>query len=134
FDIEVKGFEKRSLGEPNNEIVVRGAQVAFTETIRTNTSLLRRFVNNENLIIENVDVGKISKTKCAICYIKNIANSDLVAEVKYRINNLNIDYLISSGKLEQLIEDKNSTLPQLIATERPDKATNYLIEGRVVII
>lgn len=135
FNIEVKGFEKRGLDNPNNEIVIRGSQVGFTENIRTNTSLLRRYVNNENLIIESSSLGAISKTSCAICYLKNIANSDLIAEVKYRVNNLKIDYLISSGQLEQLIQDKeNISLPQLISTERPDKAANLLFEGRIVII
>ena len=94
FDIEVKGFQQRSLSNPNNEIIIRGSQVGFTENLRTNTSLIRRYINNENLVIESVEVGKISKTSCAICYLKNVVNSDLVAEVRYRINNLSIDYLI----------------------------------------
>lgn len=105
FNIEVKGFEKRSLDNPNNEVVVRGAQVGFTENLRTNTSLLRRYINNENLIIETTNVGTLSKTPCAICYLRNVANSDLISEVKYRINNIKVDYLISSGQLEQLIQD-----------------------------
>lgn len=135
FNIEVKGFEKRSLDSPNNEIVIRGSQVGFTENLRTNTSLLRRYINNENLVIESVSLGKLSKTSCAICYLKNVANSDLIAEVKYRINNLNIDYIISSGQLEQLIQDDgNSSLPQILSTERPDRAANMLFGGRVVII
>lgn len=135
FDIDVKGFKQRSVSKAENEIVIRGSQEAFTESIRTNTSLIRRFVNNENLIIENIEVGNLSNTRCGVCYMKNIANDELVSEVKYRLNNINIDYLISSGQLEQLIEDNGkSSLPQLIATERPDKATNYLLEGRVVIL
>lgn len=135
FNIEVKGFKQRGLESPNNEIVVRGSQVGFTENLRTNTSLIRRYVNNENLIIESVKVGKVSKTPCAICYLKNIANSDLIGEVRYRLNNLDIDYLISSGQLEQLIQDDdNSSLPQILSTERPDRAANLLFEGRVVII
>lgn len=135
FDIDVKGFKQRSIDKPDNEIVIRGSQEGFTETIRTNTSLIRRFVNNENLIIENIKVGTLSKTNCAVCYMKNIANNELVSEVKYRLNNINVDYLISSGQLEQLIEDNgNYSLPQLISTERPDKATNYLLDGRVVIL
>ena len=135
FDIEVKGFKQRSLNKPENEMVIRGSQEAFTETIRTNTSLIRRFVNNENLIIESVKVGKLSKTPCAICYVDGITNNDLIAEVKYRVNNIDIDYLTSSGQLEQLIEDNGKvSLPQLIATERPDKACNFLMEGRVVIL
>lgn len=66
--------------------------------------------------------------------MKNVANNDLVAEVKYRINNLGIDYLISSGQLEQLIEDRNYNLPQLISSERPDKIASYILEGRVAIL
>ena len=135
FDIEVKGFKQRGIEKPNNEVVVRGSQESFTEPIRTNTSLIRRIINNENLIIENVEVGKISKTKCAVCYLRNVANSELVAEVKFRLNNVDIDYLTSSGQLEQLIEDNSRySIPQMIGTERPDKASNYILEGRVLII
>lgn len=135
FLLDIKGFKQRSIGEPKNEIVIRGSQEAFTEVIRTNTSLLRRLVNNENLIIESISVGKLSKTKCAVCYMNDIAKPDLVAEVKFRLNNLSIDYLISSGQLEQLIEDNNhSSLPQMLATERPDRAALSLLEGRVVVI
>lgn len=135
FVVDVKGFEKRSISPPTNEIVIKGSQESFIENLRTNTSMLRKIVNNENLVIENVKVGTVSNTNCAICYIKGIANSDLIAEVKYRINNLSVDYLISSGQLEQLVEDDSrSSLPQIISTERPDKATTYLLEGRVVVI
>lgn len=135
FDIDVKGFKQRSVEKPENEIVIRGSQEAFTENLRTNTSLLRRFVNNESLIIENLEVGSLTKTKCAVCYMKNIANNDLVGEVKYRLNNLEVDSIISSGQLEQLIEDNGSfSLPQLISSERPDKAANLLLEGRVVVL
>ncbi len=135
FNIDVKGFKQRSIDSPNNEIVIKGPQEAFVENMRTNTSLLRRGVNTENLVIENIPVGKISKTNCSVCYIANIANSDLVAEVKYRINNLGIDSLLSSGQLEQLIEETNKySIPQILSTERPDKACKYLFEGRIIVL
>lgn len=135
FVFDVKDLKQRSVEPPTSEVVISGSQEGFVEVIRTNTSLLRRLVNNENLIIENVNVGVVTKTACAICYIKGIANEELVAEVKYRINNLDIDSLISSGQLNHLIEDSpRSSLPQIIATERPDTATSYLLEGRVVVI
>lgn len=135
YSVDVKGFKQRSISTPQNEIIVRGSQEAFVETLRTNTSILRRLINNENLIIENAAVGKVSNTKVAICYMNNIANSDLVAEVQYRINNLDIDALVSSGQLEQLIQDNsNNMFPQIIATERPDKAVYSLLDGRVVVI
>lgn len=135
FDIDVKGFKQREVSTPNNEIIIKGPQEAFVENIRTNTSQLRRMVNNKDLIIENIEIGKLSKTKCAICYIDNIANNDLVAEVKYRMSNLEIDSLLSSGELEQLIEENNNnSIPQVISTERPDKATKYLYGGRVAVL
>ena len=135
FDIDVKGFKQRSINSPNNEVVIKGPQAGFVENIRTNTSLLRQFVNSENLIIENIQIGKLSKTPCAVCYMKNITNNDLVAEVKYRLNNLKIDSLLSSGELEQLIIDNSTTtVPQIISTERPDKAGKSLYEGKVLVI
>lgn len=135
FDIDIKGYSMRSVSKPENEVVIRGPQEAFVENLRTNTTLIRRIINNENLIIENIKIGKVSKTNCALCYMKNIANDDLVAEAKYRLNNINIDYLVSSGQLEQLFEDNSKySLPQIIATERPDKTATHILEGRVVVL
>ena len=134
FSIDVKGFPTRGITEPQTEIVINGSKEAFVESLRTNTTILRRLVNNENLTIESTSVGKISKTNCVFAYIKSIANDSLVNEVKFRLSNLNIDYLVSSGQLEQMVEDKsNTSLPQIISTERPDRATSYLLEGRVVL-
>lgn len=133
--IETKGFEGRSVDKPVTESVVKGSHEGFVENLRTNTSMLRKIINNEKLIIEELTVGNISKTKVAICYMKDITNDDLVAEAKYRVNNLNIDYLLSSGQLEQFIKDDFTTsFPQTIATERPDRTCNYLLLGRVVIL
>ena len=135
FNIEIKGFQQRSVEKPTNEIVIKGSHEAFVENIRTNTSLLRRIINNENLTIENIPIGKVSKTKCCLCYIKNIANTDLIGEVRYRLNNLGVDALLSAGQLEELISDENDlSVPDILSTERPDKASAYLLEGRVVII
>lgn len=135
FLIEAKGFESRSVEKPTNEVVIRGSQEGFVENIRTNTSMLRRLINNENLIIEQLSVGQISKTDISICYMKNITNDDLVNEVRYRINNLKIDSLLNSDTLDRLIQDNTSALfPELLATERPDRASTSLLEGRVVIL
>ena len=135
FDIDVKGFKQRSIDSPNNEVIIKGSQEAFVENLRTNTSLLRRIINNENLIIENTTVGNISKTKIAICYMNNIANPTLVNEVKYRLNNLELDSIFSSGQLEQLIEDDDYIgIPSLLSTERPDKCASFLMQGRVVLL
>lgn len=135
INIEVKNFKDRNVEKPQNETVIRGSQLAFNENLRVNTALIRKIINNENLIIEEFNVGKITQTKIGVCYMKNITNNSLVNEVKKRINNISVDYIISSGQLEQLIKDNiNSTYPQIIATERPDRVSDYLLEGRVAII
>ena len=135
FDLDVKGFKQREINNPSNEIVVRGSQESFVENLRTNTSILRRLVNSEKLILESLSVGKLTKTQVIIGYVDGITNPKLVSDVKKRINNLNIDYLTSSGQLEQLIQDHpHSIFPQIIATERPDKTVTYLFDGRVCII
>lgn len=135
FDIDVKQYQQRSISNPENESVIKGPQEGFVENFRTNTSLLRRIVNSENLVIETIPVGKISKTKCGVCYLQNIANSDLVSEVKYRLHNLDIDSLLSTGQLEQLIEtDEGFGIPQILSTERPDKCAKYLFQGRVIVL
>lgn len=135
FDIDVKGFQQRSIDSPQNENVIKGPQEAFVENLRTNTSLIRRIIHNQNLVIENISVGNITQTSCALCYMQDIANSDLVAEAKFRLSNLDIDTLISSGQLEQLIQDdENFGIPTILATERPDKCVKGLMQGRVVIL
>ena len=135
FDVDAKGLKQRNVDKPSIENVIKGPQEAFVENIRNNTALLRRVVNNQNLIIENIEVGEISQTKCALCYMQNIANGDLVAEAKFRLNNLAIDSLLSSGELEQLIQDDTvSGIPQILSTERPDKCVKAMYQGRVVIL
>lgn len=135
FDIDVKKYQQRNISNPENEAVIKGPQEGYVENFRTNTSLLRRIVNNENLIIETIPVGKISQTKCGVCYIQNIANGDLVSEVKYRLHNLDVDSILSTGQLEQLIEDDEGFgVPQVLSTERPDKCAKYLFQGRVVVL
>ena len=135
FDIDIKGFKQRSVDTPQNENIINGPQEAFVENIRVNTSLLRRILNNENLIIESMQVGEISKTQVAVCYMQNIINPELIKEIKYRINNLKLDSLISSGQLAQLIEENEKIdIPTLLETERPDKCSKFLMQGRAVIL
>ena len=135
FAIESKKIPGRSIDTAKNETVIQGSQESFVENIRSNTALIRKIINNENLIIENAKVGKITNTQVAICYIKNITNNDLVAEVKYRIQNLELDALISSGELQKLIKDNPARfMPQLISTERPDKTSEALLNGKVAIL
>lgn len=135
FIIDVKSWGHREVGEPTNETVIQGPHEGFNEVFRSDTALIRKTLNTPKLVMENVALGKTSKTPAAICYLKNIANSSLVGEVRYRMENIDVEYILSSLSLAQYIEEASLLpFPQSIATERPDRVCNALTEGRVAIV
>jgi spore germination protein KA len=132
--VETKGWEHRSVGLAQTEVVVRGPHDAFTESFRANTGLVRAQFRSEKLVTEMMSVGKLAKTDIAVMYVKDVTNRALVEEVKKRIKQIDVDYLADSGILEQFLEDNPYTLvPQLMSTERPDRVAHALMEGQVAI-
>jgi len=133
--INSRGWPQRAVQEPPTETLIRGPREGFTETLRQNTALLRRRLRDPGLVIESLQVGRRSHTDLAVCYIKGIVSPKLLAEVKKRLDSIDIDAVPESGYLEQLIEDSYlSPFPQVQNTERPDKAAAALLEGRVALI
>ncbi|MEH7544631.1 MULTISPECIES: spore germination protein [Bacillaceae] len=125
----------RSIEDPVSEGLVRGPRVGFTESLSDNTALLRRHGENENLSLTKFQVGKRTKKELVVAYMKEIADPQLVEEVKKRINKIDIDHVAESGYIEQLIEDHYlSPFPQIQNTERPDRVISALMEGRVAIL
>lgn len=135
FTADVKGWEHRNVSRPNTELVIRGPQEGFIENVRSNTALVRKILKDEDLIVENMTVGFRSKTPCAIMYIRDITNDEIVKEVKRRIKGISVDYIIDSGELEQYLEDSSVLpTPQITATERPDRVAGMLVDGKVAVI
>jgi spore germination protein KA len=133
--VNTKGWEHRSIEKPSTEPTVRGSQAGFTENLRTNTTLIRTIMRNSDLVTEMMKVGARSQTTVALLYIKGLANPQLVAEVKRRIQGVRTDNLDSSGTLIQFIEDHPGLpFPQSLSTERPDRVVPHLSEGRVALI
>ncbi|PGG93095.1 spore germination protein [Bacillus toyonensis] len=126
---------KRNIEEPVSEALVRGPRVGFTEVLSDNTSLLRRHCADENLSLVKLPVGERAKKELVVAFIKDLASTELVEEVKHRIQKINIDSVLESGYIEQLIEDNYfSPFPQIQNTERPDRVISALMEGRVAIL
>lgn len=135
--IETKGWEHRGVDRPSNEPVVRGPQEAFVESFRANTASVRRYVKDPKLVTEIFRVGRRSRTLVAIMYVKDIANPNLVEEVKYRIESIAeaVDYIPETGTLEEYLEDHpKSLIPQMLSTERPDRLGAFIREGHVGIV
>jgi spore germination protein len=130
-----KGFPSRGVSEAKTEVVVQGPKDAFTEIGATNIVLIRRRIRDTKLKVKRTKVGKRSKTDVAILYMEDIVRKEILQEVENRINQIDIDVILDSGYIDQLLENKwLSPFPQLQMTERPDKASSALLEGRVVIV
>lgn len=135
FVADVKGWGSRGVDRPVSEAVLTGPQEAFCEKVMTNIGLVRKILKDPNLIAEKVTVGAKSNTPCALMYINGITNKNLVAEAKRRLSEIRLDYVFSSADIEMLIEDNTLfPLPQLLKTERPDRAAAQLSDGKVIII
>ncbi|MCQ9284154.1 spore germination protein [Priestia aryabhattai] len=128
------GGEKRSIAESTTEMVVRGPKGAFTESLGTNTAMVRRIIKTPDLWMESIKVGRVTKTDVTFMYIHGIANDKVVNEVRQRLQKIDIDSILESGYIEQLIEDQTATpFPTVYNTERPDVVAGNLLEGRIAI-
>lgn len=135
FAISSRGWEDRGVQEPSSQTVVRGPKDGFTETLRTNTALLRRKIKDENLWIEQMKIGKKTKTDVAIAYLKGVANEEIVKELRNRLKRINVDAILESGYIEEFIQDETYTpFPTVFNTERPDSAAAGILEGRIAIL
>ncbi|MBW4828394.1 MAG: spore germination protein [Clostridiaceae bacterium] len=133
--LSTRGWEKRGIDEPETETVVRGPRDGFTETLRTNTVLIRRRIKDPRLKVKMVEIGERSKTDVAVLYIEDIVNEKILSEVKKRLENIKTDGVLESAILEELIEDNwISPFPQIENTERPDSVAASLLEGRIALI
>lgn len=132
--ISSRGWESRSVQEPKTEAVVRGPREGFTETLRSNTSLLRRKIRNPNLTLDTIRIGKRTQTDVSIAYIKGITNPRLVEEIKRRLKRINTDAILESGYIEEFIEDAPfSPFSTVANSEKPDTVAAKILEGRAAI-
>lgn len=133
--MDTRGFEKRAIGRPEAEQVVLGPHESFTESIRTNITLLRRIVQREELITEFVSAGGKMKTRCALMYLHGTADEEMATKIRARLERCDYDFPLTTGEVEQIIEEKPfALLPQCARTERPDRAASFLAEGQIVVL
>jgi hypothetical protein len=135
FSLALCKWEKRALEEPVAESVVRGPREGFTETVGVNTSLLRRKIKTPSLKMQAMTIGRQTHTEVITAYIEGIADKTLIEEVTERLSRIDMDGVLDSGYLEEMIADHPfSPFPQTLATERLDVAAAGLLEGRAVIL
>ena len=133
--IEVKGELTRSISNPTREPSLLGPEDAFNENYQTNLGLIKRRIKSHNLKSEEIFLGRKTLTKISINYIDDIAEENLVDEIKARLEYIDIDGIMSAGNLINYIESENNSIfPTVLRTERPDRASHALLEGKVILL
>ncbi len=131
---EARTGEKRSISAPNVENTVKGSKDAFVETIRSNTSLVRRHLRTPELRIKEKIVGRQTLTNVSILYIEGITNDAMVTELETRLDEMDVDGVLTMATLNEYLFDKRSLFPKLIYTERTDRFCFELMGGRPGIL
>ena len=129
---EVKTGEKRGITPPDVENTAKGPKDAFVETIRTNTSLVRRHLRAPDLRLYETKIGRRSLTNVTVLWIEGLTNSKLVRRMKDRLDSIDVDSFITPAAVEEYVTGSRSTpFPLLQYTERTDKFCQGLLRGRV---
>ena len=132
---EVKTGEKRSPSPPETENTVKGAKDAFTETLRTNTSLLRRHLRTPQLRLKEIVVGRRTLTKVTICWIGGLTDPELPARMEKRLSQTDIEGVLSPAAIEEYVTGSRATaFPLLEYTERTDHFCQGLLDGQVGLL
>ncbi|MFX3634933.1 MAG: spore germination protein [Candidatus Pristimantibacillus sp.] len=135
LSVSTSGGDRRAVEESSTQAVVRGPKEGFTESIVTNTSLIRKKIKSIHLRMDYKLIGKQTRTTVAVVYMQGIAEDKIIKEVHRRLDAIDTDSILESGYIEEFIEDKTFTpFPLLQNTERPDAIAAGLLEGQIAII
>ena len=133
--LDTRKYDMRPVMNPRTEAVVIGAQEGFVENLRTNITLVRRYLRSSALITEPMSVGTKIPTRCALLYLDGVANEAVVARVRQKIAAIDAPHALNCGALAQLLEPRPFLIfPQILQTERPDRTVAALTGGQVAIL
>lgn len=133
--VEAIYWQQRSVSEPATDVVIRGPREGFIEAIRVNVSLLRRKIHHPDFKVETFRVGRYSQTDICLVYVSSIVNRDILFKLRRRIQRIDIDAILDSGHIEQLIQDTPFSLfPTIGTAEKPDIAAAKVLEGRIAVL
>ena len=131
----VQKIPERSIDEPDTDVQEFGAREGFTENIKTNLTLVRKRLCTINFTVEPIEIGKQSKTRLILCYMKDRVEEGVLTEVRSRLSGVEMDTLLAAGYLRKTLDTKRKSLFTMVGqTERPDTFSAKLCEGKVGII
>lgn len=135
FSVPTGSDVGRSIEEPTSQTIIRGPKEGFSEKVNSNILLIRKRIKNPSLRLDTLHIGSITKTAVHLMYINKIAKAEIVSEVKSRLNKIEIDGILESGYIEEMIkDDRYSIFPTMLSSEKPDSVAAALLEGKVAIL
>ena len=132
--VETINTPERSITNSEYEKSINGPKDSFIEHFNTNVGLIRKRIKSINLKLENIVIGKYSNTKVGIMYMKSICKVEFKKSIMEKLKKINIDGIIDSSYLIGYLSKSKSLFPTIKKTERPDLASQALLEGKVIII
>ncbi len=134
YACEIRANLDRGVNTIESELSISGPKDSFSETFNTNLGLIRRRIKSENLKVMDFTIGRYTKTKVGLLYIDGICSKRLVDKIQKSLKKIDIDGIIDSSYLKNSLENKKKLFPTIMMSERPDKSSMALLEGKVVIL
>ena len=126
---------KRGPSAPEVENTVKGPKDAFVETVRSNTSYIRRHLRSPDLRIHETRVGRRSLTNVSVVWLEGVTDSSLVDRMRERLDSIDVDGFLSPAAVEEYVTGSRATaFPLMQYTERPDKFCQGILDGRVGLL
>jgi spore germination protein len=133
LDIQSKQLDRQPQ-ESLTESVIRGPHMSFIENLDTNIAFIRTRIRSPRLKIKKFIIGEITRTEVAMTYIEKIASPEVIHEIEKRLLQIDIDAILESGAIEELISDgRYSPFPLMQMSERPDTVAGLMLDGKVAI-
>ena len=133
--ISSAGYPSMGVTEVEMEKVLRGSKEGFSDSVKTNSALIRKRLRDTRLKVVEFYIGERSHTLVQMVYMEDLVREEFLEQVKERLEAFRIDGILDSGMLEQLTEDSwFSPFPQYQTTERPDRASKEILNGKVVLL
>lgn len=134
YACEIRANLDRGVNTIESELSISGPKDSFSEIYNTNLGLIRRRIKSDKLKVIDMNIGRYTKTKVGVLYVEGICNEKLVKKIRKSLEAIDIDGIVDSSYLKGSLENGRNLFPTIMMSERPDKSTMALLEGKVVVL
>jgi len=132
---DIEKITVRAVTEPPTSVVIKGPREGFNESIKYNLALIRKRVKSNDLVVKNLEIGKLTKTQVSVVYFNSVVDKKIVKQILKKLNNIQIDGVVDSHYLiSYLQKNPKSLFKQVGDAEKPDILVGKMLEGRVGIL